>query len=277
MLKRILVLLGETPSSACARDYAFRLARETGAAVAGLAGIDLSYIDAPMPGAIGASAYKARLEQALWKQADDARLRLHETFKNECKEWSVPFEWLAFEGDPTSYLELAAATRDIIVTGHDTAYHGNIRELLPEMVSRLLLATPRPLIVCPDEPSDRSAVLIAYDGSLPAMRAIQLFVLLDMGRSGRIYVTSIDSSQELAARATHSVIDYLRSHEYQAEAHPIVSDASPADVLRTQVSDRQIGTLIMGSFGRRGLREFLFGSTTNSLVEAPPCALFLYH
>ena len=55
MLKRILVLLGETAASVNARDYAFRLAHKTGAELAGLAGIDLSFIEAPLPGAIGAT------------------------------------------------------------------------------------------------------------------------------------------------------------------------------------------------------------------------------
>ena len=53
MLKRILILLGETPSSAAARQYAFRLVQSTEAEVAGLAGVDLSSIEAPMPGRIG--------------------------------------------------------------------------------------------------------------------------------------------------------------------------------------------------------------------------------
>ena len=84
-------------------------------------------------------------------------------------------------------------------------------------------------------------------------------------------------ADELAARATHGVADYLRSHEYRVEAHPIVSDVHPSEALRIQVADRNIGTLVMGAYGRRGLRELLFGSTTSSLLEAPPCALFLYH
>lgn len=55
MLKRILVLLVETPSSVVARQYAFRLAQETNAELAGLAGVDLTYIEAPMPGRVGAA------------------------------------------------------------------------------------------------------------------------------------------------------------------------------------------------------------------------------
>lgn len=277
MLKRILVLLGETAASVHAREYAFRLARKTGAELAGLAGIDLSFIEAPLPGAIGATAYKVKAEEALKQQADDIRRRLHETFERECRGQNVPFEWLSFEGDPVTYLRLAAETRDIIVTGHDTVYHGQIRNPLPEMLTKLLLATPRPVIACPDEPPRGHDVLIAYDGSVPAMRAIQLFALLGVWRDARIHVTSVDASDELAARATHGVASYLRSHEYQVETHPIVSDIHPSEALRLQVVDRNVGTLVMGAYGRRGLREFLFGSTTSSLLEAPPCTLFLYH
>jgi len=277
MLKRILVLLGETPSSGCAQDYAFRLARESGAEVAGLAGIDLSYIEASMPGSIGTASYKASLELELKKQADATHQRIHDAFERECKSRNLPFELLSFEGDPSTYLHLAAEIHDVIVTGHDTAYHGNIREQLPEMLSKLLLATPRPVIACPDEPPTGSDVMVAYDGSLPAMRAVQLFALLGIWRSSRVHVICIDTSPELATRATRNIVDYLKSHSYRVEAHPIASDASPSDALRKQVADQNIGTLVMGAYGRRGLKEFLFGSTTRSLVEAPPCALFLYH
>jgi len=277
MLKRILILLGDTPSSVYARDYAFRLAHETGAALTGLAGIDLSFIEAPMPGAIGTTAYKVKLEEELMRQAEETRRRLHETFERECRKQNVPFEWLSFEGDPATYLHLAAQTRDVIVTGHDTAYHGNIREQLPGMLTKLLLATPRPVIACPEEPPRGHDVLIAYDGSLPAMRTVQLFALLGIWRSNRIYVTSIDASHEFAARATHNAADYLRSHDYRVEAHPIASNIHPSEGLRIQIADRKIGTLVMGAYGRRGFRELLFGSTTSSLVEAPPCTLFLYH
>jgi nucleotide-binding universal stress UspA family protein len=48
-------------------------------------------------------------------------------------------------------------------------------------------------------------------------------------------------------------------------------------VVRIEVADRKIGTLVMGAYGHRGFRERLFGSTTTQLVENPPCALFLYH
>lgn len=277
MLKQILILLGETSSSASARQYAFRLAQSTEAGVAGMSGIDLTYIEAPMLGGIGTSAYKVRLEEQLKTQAEGIRRRLHETFELECRDINVPFEWLSFEGDPIGALYLATETRDLVITGHDTAFCGNVHEQLAEVLAKLLLITPRPVIICPDQLSADDAILIAYDGSVPAMCAVQIFALLGVGRGKRICVTSIDTSQELAARRTAGAASYLRNHGYEVDANPIVSRVHPAEALNIEIADRKIGTLVMGAYGHRGFREVLFGSTTSALVESPPCALFVYH
>ena len=277
MLKRILILLGETPSSAAARQYAFRLVQSTEAEVAGLAGVDLSSIEAPMPGRIGAAAYKVRLEEQLKKQAEDTRKRLHEVFKAECGDHNIPFEWLAFEGNAISALYLATEACDLVVTGHDTAFRGNIREQLSDTLVTLLRLTPRPIVICSDELSKQNDILIAYDGSVPAIRAVQMFALLGIGQSRRIQVASVDKNQELAARRARGAARYLRIHGYEVEVYPIVSRVHPAKVLKTEIADRNIWTLVMGAYGHRSIWKSLFGSTTNALAEEPPCALFIYH
>ena len=231
MLKRILILLGETPSSAAARQYAFRLVQSTEAEVAGLAGVDLSSIEAPMPGRIGAAAYKVRLEEQLKKQAEDTRKRLHEVFKAECGDHNIPFEWLAFEGNAISALYLATEACDLVVTGHDTAFRGNIREQLSDTLGTLLHLTPRPIVICPDELSKQNDILIAYDGSVPAMRAVQMFALLGIGQNRRIQVASVDKNQELAARRARGAAGYLRIHGSQSQT---AIQNTPAWVSRTR-------------------------------------------
>jgi nucleotide-binding universal stress UspA family protein len=277
MLKRILLLLDETPSSLSARQYAFRLSQETNAALTGLAGVDLSSIEAPMAGGLGTTAFKVRMEEQLKTQAEASRSRLHDAYERDCKEHGISFEWLSFDGDPIGSLYLATETRDLMITGHDTAFHGKVHERVSEVLGKLLLLTPRPLIVCPDEATASEEILVAYDGSVPAMRAVQMLALLGLGGGRRVHVTSIDASQELAARRTAGAAGYLGSHGYAVEANPIASHVHPAEVLRIEVADRKIGTLVMGAYGHRGFRELLFGSTTIALVESPPCALFLYH
>jgi len=277
VIKRILVLLGETPSSTSPRSYGYSLAQRTKASLTGLAGIDLAYIEAPSPGGIGAIAYKTRLEEQLKQQAEESRQRVREVFEWECSEQALDFDFLSFDGDPLEAVCSALETRDIAITGHDTAFRGNLRGDLSEILGRLLSQSPRPVIICANEASRSENILVAYDGSVPAMRAIQMFALLGIGRGQDVCVTSVDSNQELAKRRTASAADYLRSHGYEPEENPIVSRVNPAEALRIEAADRKIGTLVMGVYGHRGFRETLFGSTTTNLVEAPPCKLFVYH
>ncbi len=276
MLKRILTLLGETPSSSVARTLSYRLAHETGARIAGLAGIDLADIEAPEAVPPGGMAFKVELERELKKQAGEARRRLCALYDADCKSEGLPFECLSFEGDPVSILQLASETRDLIVTGHDTAFYGKMREALPAMLAWLLQNTPRPVIVCPDMLPAGDDILIAYDGSLPAMRSVQLFALLGIGAGKRIHAVSIDPDQELAVRRSNAAALYLRSHGYLVEVIPIVSESHPAEILDGEIARLHAGTLVMGAYGHRGWREFLFGSTTAALVEEPRCALFIY-
>jgi nucleotide-binding universal stress UspA family protein len=277
MLKRILLLLGETKSSACARDYAFSLAEIKKARLVGLGGIDLAGVEAPMLGGIGTAALQAGIERQFQEEARESCQRLRNHFEYDCKERGLPFEWLSFQGDPNEPLCLASETCDLVVTGHDIAFSTNISSPLSEMLANLLQMTPRPVIVCPDERAASEDILVAYDGSIPAMRALQLFTLLGIGEGKRILVASIDPSKELAERRATGAANYLRLHGRAAEPHPLESLENAPDVLADEVVKRGIGTLVMGAYGHGGLRSFLFGSTTSVLAETPPCALFLYH
>jgi nucleotide-binding universal stress UspA family protein len=277
MLKRILVLLGETRASVVARQYALRLARAESAELAGIAGIDLAFIESTMVGGIGTTAYKMHLEEGLRAQAKDACARLRDVYEKECRSNNAPFEWLEFDGDPIGALQIAAESSDALVTGHDTAFRGNIRERLPDMLAKLCWMTPRPLIVCGDEDGGDGDIMIAYDRSLPAMRAVQLFMLLGLWPRHRIHVVAIGTDKAAVERIPTGAVQYLRVRGCDVEVVSIATRAHPAEVLRIEVADRKIGTLVMGVYGHRGLHERLFGSTTTRLLEEPPCALFVYH
>lgn len=277
MLKRILVLVADTPSSRTARDYAFGLARMTQADVTGLAGIDAAHIRIAMPGGIGTSAYKAQLEEKLKEEAEKARSKVRKVFQRECEERGDSFSWVSFEGDPDEMVRLAVETRDLVVSGCDTTFGGTVRAPVEQLLDTFLPNSPRPTIICPDKLPASDQILVAYDGSAAAMRAVQMFSLLGVGHGGRICVTSIDESQEIAARRTAAAAEYLRSHGHEVTEHPIASAEGATVTLRKEATDRRIRTLVMGAYGHTGLREIIFGSTTQGLLHDPPCALFLYH
>jgi len=282
VLRRILTILDETPCSESARQYALQLASVHRAEIAAVAGIDLLPTAVPMLGGIGSAAYQARLDDALGREAEAVRYRLHAAFVTECSAQGMPFEWLSFDGDLPTALLSAVEVRDLVVTGNDARIHGNLHKRICERIKKLVLMAPRPIIVCPQGASVPGQIMVAYDGSVPAMRKVQLFTLLQEGlrQEGMekpLCVVSIGTNAELVTRRTRAVASFLRSHGHEADPEPIVSHHSPAEVLNAEVKARKIGTLVMGAFGHRGYRELLFGSTTGLLLEKPPCALFVYH
>jgi nucleotide-binding universal stress UspA family protein len=277
MLRRILLLLGETPSSCSARQYAYQLAKSDKAELAGIAGVDLSFIELPMPGRVGMGAHKVILENKLKSQAQQTSTRLRKAFESECKAQGTSFGCLYFEGEPQNEICTAATSCDLMITGHDTAYRGRVYETLSEMLPKLLLMSPRPIVVCPDRLSGVNQTMIAFDGSLPAMRALQMFALLGLNRGQVIQIVAVNASGEIATRQVARAAKYLVSHGYGIRENPIASDASPLVALSDEIARCNIGTLVMGAYGHGRLRNFFFGSTTRTLIGNPPCALFLYH
>jgi nucleotide-binding universal stress UspA family protein len=124
---------------------------------------------------------------------------------------------------------------------------------------------------------DGSAVLVAYDGSLPAARALQAFQASGLHAGRGIHIVSVAEDHVEAARNTDRAAEFLRFHEINADSHPLAPSASPAEVILDQVRRLNAGLLVMGAYGQPTLREFFLGSVTRTVLKESTVPLFLYH
>lgn len=276
MMKSLLLLLGESPAGSVASAYARRLAGRVGASITSLAGVDLSFIEAPMLGTIGSASHHARMESGLRAEAERASRTLSKAFERDCTREGIPAAHLAFEGEPFAQVTAASALCDLVVAGNDVTFRGTGSERNSETLSHLLHVAPRPVLVCPDVAPAEGEVLVAYDGSVPAMRTLQLFVLIGCWAGRRITVVSVDARSGAAARLAADAQAYLSSHGYDVTTKPITSGVHPSEVIDLHVGGT-FELLVMGAYGRRGLKEFIFGSTTETIVGRPKTCVFLYH
>lgn len=277
MMKSALLLLGESPSSIAASAYARRLAKSKAAHLTGLAGIDLAFIEAPMPGTIGGAAYHAQMETGLKAEAVKTSQRLEETFRLDCVADGLAPTSLSFAGDPFERVTALSAACDLVIAGHDVSFRGMKSEVNSQVLAQLLYATPRPVLVCPDALRPEGDVMVAYDGSLPAMRALQLFALCGGWANRHVHVVSVDPQVEMAERLTRDAAAYLRRHGYDVALDPIASSEAPSAVIQAYAARSEIEMLVMGAYGHRGLKEFLFGSTTQNIIGEPKSCIFIYH
>jgi nucleotide-binding universal stress UspA family protein len=144
----------------------------------------------------------------------------------------------------------------------------------------VMRACPRPLVVVPSAAviPGQGEVLIAYDGSIQAARALHMFVATGLAALGPVRVVAIHAESKVeAAKIADRAAQYLDSHGIDCTVCPLQTAVSPADVLCKQAAARPTQLLVMGACGRSRLAEFFIGSVTTSLVERCPVPLFLYH
>lgn len=281
MIKSIVVALDGSGSSANARALGLEIAQRTGAELVGLGVLDVPWVTAPRATPIGAGSYQIhRNEELLAKGRETLRQRV-DAFHVECAAASVGCSAIGAEGDPVEQIEAEADRHDMIVIGRDTNFHGVVGHDIGDTVEKLLHDTPRPLMVAPAEFASRgdpNVVVVSFDGSITASRAMHMFLLLGLAKGREVHVVSVDENKEKARGLAVRGAALFRRHGYKAEAHGVVSRGDPADAILGAVASTRAGRLVMGAFGHDGLlRRILMGSATKRLMREATVPVFVHH
>lgn len=276
MLKSLLIALHDTPASLEAKKLALALARKHGAAVHGLAIVDPDIVSPPEPTPVGGDAYKQRKDAALVERAKAAAEELVRRFTNECRIASVRDDAQVIVGEAAASLVAASALHDVVLLGADCDFSGEPADLSP-LIAGLLRNNPRPLLVSPRQANADGPTLVAYDGSIPAMRALQLFCALGLRTEHEAIVVSVDDDLAKAATMAETGARFLSMRGYKTSTRPSPSDSDVTGALIDTARAAGAAMIVAGAYGHRGWREWLLGTTTERLLTASPSHLFIHH
>jgi nucleotide-binding universal stress UspA family protein len=277
MLRSILLALDDTPGAIAARDYALGLARHSGAALTAAILMDKPGLsDAHEAVPPGAAAFKERRDAALLQKAEAAAAAALAGLREAAADQPYAVETL--EAAPADALLAAAGAHDVLIVGRDsTLGREEAEDGLSPTIETLLRERTRPLLVVPPGASfdPAAASVIAYDGSAGAMRAVQLFALLGLGRGGA-NVLSVAEDEGKAATLAGTAAGFLQCHGVAAKALPVVG-THPVEALLAEAASMPAGMLVMGAYETSGLRALFTGSATKHLLRRAPCAIFAAH
>jgi nucleotide-binding universal stress UspA family protein len=277
MLRSILLALDVTPGAVAARDYALALARHTGAALTAAIILDKPGLsDAHEAVPPGAAAFKERRDAALLQKAEAAAAEALAGLREAAA--GQPFAVETLEAAPADALLAAAGAHDVLIVGRDsTLGREEAEDGLSPTIETLLRDRTRPLLVVPPGAAfdPAAASLIAYDGSAGAMRAVQLFALLGLGRCGATVLSVADDEAEAAALAG-TAAGFLQRHDVAAKPLPVIG-THPVEALLAEAAAMPAGMLVMGAYEHTGLRALFTGSATKHLLRRAPCAIFAAH
>jgi nucleotide-binding universal stress UspA family protein len=276
VLRSILVALDDTAASSAAQQLAIDLAKQFDCQITGIGILDRAHITSPSAVGIGGMAYKEHRDKVKLEEAKVYLQHLEQGFQQSCEAASTTWKLVEAEGLPHRLIEEESGRHDLLVIGKDTDFHFDFDPSTADTVQRLLQDNPRPLIVCPENAPEDGLVLAAYDGSLPSSRTIHMLALLGNARGRPIHVLAIAEEPKDADRRAHYAAEFLTKHGYEVTPHGVGSRAEAAEIILAEADVLGAKLITMGASGHRPIHDFFLGSTTQRLLHACPCPLFVY-
>lgn len=277
MPRTILVGLDGSPYSQRAVDLGLRLASQHKAMLVGLGIIDQATICKRELIPLGGDAFKDHNQDALLVEARRKADQLLGNFSLRCAEAQVSCKVLEEMGLPSTEIIEEAQRYDLILLGQQTYFHYPDQHWPDETLAQVVKQSPRPVLMVPDPLPEGNAIVVAYDGSLQAARALQAFEASNLWQGNDVHVVCIQETHGAAMRHAERALDYLAFHDVKAQRHALTTSETPAAVILQLAARIGAGVLVMGAYGRPTWREFFLGSTTRSILEESTLPVFLYH
>jgi nucleotide-binding universal stress UspA family protein len=277
LLKNILVCLEGSPSTTAAVRLAIDVARRLEARLVGLAIVDEPDIRAGTPTSIGGSAFKHERDDALVAEAHKHAADAIALFERRAREAEVPARSLEIVGRPVDAILEEMSTRDFTVIGRDANFKFEQEDT--QTRDAILHRATTPVLLVPEtaSPTLGGTVLVAYDGSGAAKRALASFAASGLAIGREVHVVTIDDNGAIAWEMANRAVETLKAADIPAKGHNIVSLLSNQEALTRLAREIDAGLIVMGAFTRSRLRELFSGSVTRSLVETTEIPLYLQH
>ena len=277
MVRSMLVGLDQSAYSDAAIKLGVEWAKHFDCMLVGIGVIDEPSIRGPRPQAAMSPSYKTAYDGML-AEASRRVDQVLEKFTLRCTSEGLSHKLLEDVGCPYEQIMAEAQRYDLIVIGQKSFFQFETSTHGCETLDKLLHATPRPVVAVPQDYREGDAVLVAYDGSLQATRALQAFVASDLYKLGDVHVlNSHPTSSVEASKIVDRAVEYLRFHDIPATPHGVTTSDCASDAIVDGAKQVGAGLIVMGSYGRSSLVEFFLGSVTRNVLEKTDVPLFLYH
>ena len=272
MFKSLLSALKPSPTQGYVIEFSAELARRAGAELHGCVVFDIDQIAPREPVPAGGGAYKKALDEERLAAARTEAQTAVEAVLAAGVSVGLPCSAELVEGNVVDVLSRRVHEHDLLVVGCAADNRDGDESLL----HRILKASARPVLVFPKRAIEGQTVVVGYDASRQSARALSALVASRFAVGRPIRVVSCDVDLGKAAAAADLACEYLRRHGLEATAHA-ESLGDPAAILTDWAVQSRASLLVVGAFGHGTLREWLFGSTTRTLLRSLPAPLLLDH
>jgi nucleotide-binding universal stress UspA family protein len=280
VIKRILIPLDPSPYSESALQMACIIAKEYDAEVTGMVILDIPGIEdsiGPVP--IGGIHLAEKLEKEKKEEAQHRIEELIEKFKATCRKEGVQHREAERQGSPSVQILNESIYYDLLIIGLRTYFHFETSEKYGSSLDKLLKESVTPIYSVPEKllfsekPDRKIRILMAFDGSPLAARAMQRFTQLIIPDLYEIMLLNSSEDRESGESLLSRAEEYLNSHNITNIQKVWTSD-DIIDVIKNEYYDSMDG-FVLGAHSRDGIFDFLVGSLTKYLVKSAKKPVFI--
>ena len=277
MYRTALVALHPERSNDTLLNFALDLARRHALRLEGIAILDRDRAAPREPIPIGGSAFKVMRDEAVTARTRDGIRSVLAEFTARCHQAGIVHDAIASEDGLACEIAHAVQKCDVLLIGHAAGVEGGEHPSEPSPLNDILKHCPRPAIVVPSVAPPSGSIVVAYDGSSQAARALQAFIASGFLRDAVVQVVSFDRDERIAQGWAEMATEFLRRHGYRAFQGAARSEAAVGESILAAAQRHSAQLLVMGALGKPTVREFFFGSVTRHILQAAAIPVFLDH
>jgi nucleotide-binding universal stress UspA family protein len=278
MIRSLLIGLDGTEDSHAVLELGIGWAKRFDALAVGIAVVDeAGILSAEAARSAGGHHWHAAAAPPLLSNSRYRVEQILQQFARRCDEAHVTCRTLEDVGTPFVQILREAQCYDLILLGQQTHFEYGREGEPDETLVKVLRDSPRPVVAVPKTLGAGEAVVVAYDGSLQAARALYTFEATGLGGSREVHVVSVARDYEDATQHAERAVAFLRFHGIEATSHPVDTSVPTAEVILRKVRYLEAGLLVMGAYGQPVLKEFFLGSVTRTVLKESPVPVFCSH
>lgn len=181
-------------------------------------------------------------------------------------------------GEPSRLIVEEAEKKkvDMIIIGRH-GRRGMAKVLMGSVAAKVIGNAPCNVLVVPRAavPGFRN-ILVATDGSAHANAAVSEALAIAKSSGGHVIVLSsyfLDNELEEAKSNVNKVVKMAQDEGVVFET--LTPRGRPYEAIVETAGGRTVDLIVMGAFGKTGLRKFLMGSSTEKVVGLAGCAVLV--
>lgn len=269
MIKSILLAIDGSVFSESVLQYGLQSAKEFQATLRVLTVIDIRIFEwavaigvegfAPV---IPSTAYQEESKQLLDQKADEVLKKTEKILSDQGVQFSLEKE----SGNPVDVICEKARFVDMVIMGA----RGEFARWNAKMLGATLEATTRlsikPVMVVPKDFRPISKIMVAYDGSKNASKALTLAGHFAASLQAPLDILNINSSSDAGNAILSDALEYLSAFDLPSTEKHVV-EGEPASKIVETAHDFHDDLIVIGSYGHSRIREAILGSTTVQVMR----------